>query len=154
MSKEKAAEDAPPKKSKKKLIIIILAVVLLGGGYEAKSILLKPHFKPGQHVPAGQIVPLASQLTVNLSDGHLVQVSIALQLTSVALPATITTDMPRFEDAIITDFGSQTYKGLLAPTGRTEIKSQILKDCQKITGTVDGAAPQITAVYFTSFVIQ
>lgn len=154
--KAKAAETAPeepPKKSKKKLIIILLVVVLLVGGYEAKSILLKPHYKAGQKVPNGKILPI-DQLTVNLSDGHLVQASISLQLTEVAVPATISSDLPRFDDAAITVFGGQTEKSLLTPTGRETTKAEILAQFQKIAGTVDGAAQQISAIYYTGFVIQ
>jgi len=139
------------KKSKKKLIIIMV-VVLLIGGYEAKSMLLKTVYKPGQPVPLGTILPL-DQLTVNMSDGHLVQASISLQLTKVAAK-TATANVPRFDDAAITVLGAQTYDALLAPGGRTEVKAQILALCQKIAKPVDGAAEQVSAVYFTSFVVQ
>ena len=153
-----AAPDAPSdggkvkvKKSKKKLVIIMV-VVLLVGGYEAKSMLLKTHYKPGQTVPLGTILPL-DQLTVNMSDGHLVQASISLQLTKVAAK-TATADVPRFDDAAITVLGAQTYDSLLAPGGRTAVKAQILALAQKIAPPVDGAAEQVSAVYFTSFVVQ
>jgi flagellar FliL protein len=145
--------DEPPKKSKKKLILIILALVLLVGGYEAKSILLKPHFKPGQPVPLGKILPM-DQLTVNLSDGHLVQASISLQLTSVASASGISSDMPKFDDAAITVIGEQTFHGLLSPLERAALKTQMLQRFQKIAGTVDGAAQQISAIYYTGFVLQ
>jgi flagellar basal body-associated protein FliL len=139
------------KKSKKKLFIIIL-VVLLVGGFEAKSILLKPHYKPGQTVPLGVILPL-DQLTVNMSDGHLVQASIDIQLTKVASKAA-TLDVPRFDDAAITVLGAETYDQLLAPGGRTSVKAQILALCQKILPPVDGDGQEVSAVYFTSFVVQ
>lgn len=145
--------EAPPKKSKKKLFIILAAIILLVGGYEAKSILLAPHYKPGQKVPLGKILPL-DQLTVNLSDGHLVQASISLQLTSVASASSLSSDLPRFDDAAITVLSAETYPGLLPAAAREKVKSEILNDCQQIAGTVDGAAQQITSVYFTSFVIQ
>ena len=122
------AEEVKVKKSKKKLFIIIL-VVLLVGGFEAKSMLLKPHYKPGQTVPLGTILPL-DQLTVNMSDGHLVQASIDLQLTKVASKAA-TLDVPRFDDAAITVLGAQTYDVLLAPGGRTSVKAQILSLCSE-----------------------
>lgn len=147
------APDAAPKKSKKKLFVIIAVLVILVGGYEAKSMLFKPHYKPGQKVPLGKIIPL-DQLTVNLSDNHLVQVSISLQLTSVANTSQINGDLPRFEDAAITVFGGETMNGLLPESARQQVKNEILIDCQKIAGTVDGAAQQISAVYFTSFVLQ
>lgn len=152
-SKPAAAEPEAPKKSKKKMFIIIAVVVLLIGGYEAKSMLLKTVYKPGQKVPLGKILPL-DQLTVNLSDGHLVQASISLQLTAVASPSSLSSDLPRFDDAAITVLGEQTYHSLLAPGGREAAKAAILKDCQQIAGVVDGAAQQISAVYYTGFVIQ
>ena len=146
-----AAGEAPPKKSKKKVLIIML-VVLAVGGFEAKSILLKPHYRPGQAVPLGTILAL-DQLTVNMSDGHLVQAGISLQLTKVASKAAAT-EVPRFDDAAITVLGAETYDGLLAPGGRATVKAEILALCQKILPPVDGAAEQVSAVYFTSFVVQ
>ena len=146
-----AAKEEKPKKSKKKLVIIML-VVLLVGGFEAKSMLLKTTYKPGQTVPLGAILPL-DQLTVNMSDGHLVQASISLQMTKVAAK-TATTDVPRFDDAAITVLGAENYDALLAPGGREAAKAQILALCQKISPPVDGAAEQVSAVYFTSFILQ
>ena len=67
---------------------------------------------------------------------------------------TATTDVPRFDDAAITVLGAQTYDQLLAPGGRTAAKAQILALCQKIAPPVDGAAEEVSAVYFTSFVVQ
>lgn len=150
---EEGAEDAKPKKSKKKLFIIIAVLVLLIGGYEAKSILMKPHYKAGQKVPLGKILPL-DQLTVNLSDGHLVQASISLQLTAVASPGGLSADLPRFDDAAITILGEQTDQSLLKPAVRAEVKQEILQQCQQIAGTTDGAAEKVSAVYYTGFVIQ
>jgi flagellar basal body-associated protein FliL len=147
----KAGGEVKVKKSKKKLVIIVLVVFLIGG-FEAKSMLLKPHYKPGQAVPLGTILPL-DQLTVNMSDGHLVQASIDLQLTKVAAKSAAL-DVPRFDDAAITVLGAQTYDQLLAPGGRTEVKAEILSLAQKIAPPVDGAAEQVSAVYFTSFVVQ
>lgn len=149
---DETAAEAPPKKSKKKLFII-LAVVLLAVGYEAKSMLIKPHYKPGQAVPNGKILPM-DQLTVNLSDGHLVQAAISLQLTAVANSSTIGTDLPKFDDAAISVLGQQNFHDLLNPAQRETLKAQMLTQFQKIAGTVDGAAEQISAIYYTGFVIQ
>lgn len=147
-----AGGDDTPKKSKKKLVIVAV-VVLLAVGYVAKGKLLKAHYKPGQPVPLGTIDTL-DQLTVNLSDGHMAQATIALQLTTVANQKEITADMPRFEDAAITVLGAETYPSLLTTAGKTAVKTEILHRCQQIVGTVDGAAQQIVAVYFTGFVVQ
>ena len=144
-------KEVKEKKSKKKMLII-MAVVLLLVGFEAKSKLIKPHYYAGEVIPLGTILPL-DQLTVNMSDGHLVQASIDLQLTKLASKAA-TADVPRFDDAAITVLGAETYDGLLAPGGRTLVKAQILALSQKILPPVDGVAQQVSAVYFTSFVVQ
>ncbi len=151
-AKAKGAKGEGPKKSKKKLVIIAV-VLLLAVGYVAKGKLMKPHYQPGQPVPLGTIDTL-SQLTVNLADGHMAQATIALQLTTVANQKEITADQPRFEDAIITILGAQSYPTLLTTAGKTAVKAAILQRCQQIVGTVDGAAQQIAAVYFTGFVMQ
>jgi len=145
------AEEAKPKKKKLPKIIMVL-VVLLGGAYVAKGMLIKPHFKAGQTAPNGQVQTL-DQLTVNLSDGHLVQATIVLQLTTVASTKALTDDQPQFDDAAISVIGSETYAGLLAPGGRDAMKTELLAKFQKIAGKQFGSQ-EISAVYFTGFVIQ
>jgi flagellar basal body-associated protein FliL len=63
-------------------------------------------------------------------------------------------DVPRFDDAAITVLGAETYDNLLAPDGRAEAKAQILALDQKILPPVDGDGEEVSAVYFTSFVVQ
>ena len=144
------AAPAKPKKSKKKLIVIV--AVLLVGAYVAKGMLITTHFKKGQEAPPGQIAPL-DQLTVNMSDGHLVQTSIDMQLTTVADTKTITADTPLYDDAAISVVGNETYAALLAPGGRAALKAQLLAAFQKIAGTSEGAQ-QVSAVYFVGLVVQ
>ena len=152
------ADDAPPKKSKKKLFMIIGIVVLLGGGFKAKSILLAPHYAAGQKVPdaagATGVLPLDTLPPINLSDGHLIQVAISLQLSVAAAPAKMTLDLPRFDDAAITVFGQMTYNQLLAPAGKEQVRAKILAADQAIAGVADGHGQQINAVYFTGWTLQ
>jgi flagellar basal body-associated protein FliL len=143
---------APKKKGRRRQIVIALVVVLLLGGYIAKGKLLKPHYGPGHQAPNGQILTLGS-LTVNLSDGHLIETNLALQLTTVASTKQINTDLPKFDNAAITVLGEQTYPGLLAPAGRAALKVQLVKAFQQVAGKADGSQ-QVTAVYFTSFILQ
>jgi len=148
-----ATTTAAPAKKGKKLRLLAVAVVVLGaGGFVAKGKFLKPHYRPGQVAPNGQVDTL-DQLTVNLADGHLVQATIALQLTTVANAKAIAADQPRFEDAAISVLGAQTYAGLIASGGRDAVKATLLQRFQQITGPVDGS-PQVSAVYYTGFVIQ
>jgi flagellar basal body-associated protein FliL len=155
---KKGAKDKSPaegeKKSKKKLVIILVVVLLLGA-YMAKGKLMKVHYKPGQPVPLGKILPLdQSPLTVDLSDGHMLQAVISLQLTSVANSKVLTAELPRFDNAAITVFGAETYDELLPPQGRQAATQKFLQACQQVAGTVDGAAQQIAGIDYGSFVLQ
>jgi flagellar basal body-associated protein FliL len=154
-----AADEEPEgekKKGKGKMIIIgLVGALVVGFGawtMVLKPMLFPPHYKPGQAVPAGKIVPLA-QNTINLSDGHLLQVTVAMQLTAPAQTATLAEDDPKFLNAEIDVFGALTMPDLLNPAGRTAAQTALLAAFQKIAGLSEGAQ-QISAVYFTSFVTQ
>ncbi|MDA8293724.1 MAG: flagellar basal body-associated FliL family protein [Actinomycetota bacterium] len=152
---EPPAEGATKKGGAKKLLIIVVAaVVVLGAAFELvlKPMLFPPHYRPGQPVPAGQIVSLP-QNTINLSDGHLLQVTVALQLTAPASPTAIAKDDPKFLNAELTVFGALTQPDLLNPAGRTAAQAALLQAFQQIAGTSEGAQ-QISAIYFTNFITQ
>lgn len=147
------SEETEKKGGKKKLLIVLAVVVLLGGVYMVKFRSHKPIYKPGEPVPAGAVLSLGS-LTVNTSDGHIVQAGIDLQLTKPAVTKTVDAAEPKLLNAAILDLGAQTYTGLLAPTGKTALAQELLASFQQVLGPVDGAAPQVSAVYFTSFILQ
>jgi flagellar basal body-associated protein FliL len=139
----------------KKILIVVLGVVVLGAAaymLVLKPMLFPPHYKPGQVVPNGKIVSLPSD-TINLSDGHLLQVTVALQLTVAADSGGISDDTPKFLNAELNIFGALTYPDLLAPSGRTAAQSALLQAFQTIAGLNEGGQ-QISAIYFTSFVAQ
>lgn len=151
--KAKKAEQAGADGKKKKPVKAILAVVLLVAvGYVVKGKVMKPHYKPGEKVPAGKVVPL-SAVTTNLSDGHLAQVTINLQLTAPANSKEVTKDEPQMVATIVRYLGEQTYGGLLAPAGRAKMQASLLRSFQEELGTSEGAQ-QVSAVYITGFVLQ
>jgi len=146
------AEAAEKPKSKKKLFMIVgIVVVLALVGFVAKGKLMKPHYQPGD-VPAGQVYSLGS-VTTSLSDGHLIQTTIELQLTVVASPKKVATEQPQLLNAAIATLGQQTYAGLLPPSGRAALKAALLGDFQGVLGT-SGGVPEVKGVYLTSFVLQ
>jgi flagellar basal body-associated protein FliL len=154
---EGGGEPAGEKKKGKgkKMLIVVVGVALLGFAawtMVLKPMLFPPHYKPGQPVPAGKIMSLP-QNTINLSDGHLLQVTIALQLTAPAHEATLTLEDPKFLNAEIDVFGALTMPDLLNPAGRTAAQASLLAAVQKIAGTSEGAQ-QVSAVYLTQFVTQ
>ncbi len=144
----------PPQKSRKKLVVIFAAaVILLGAAYVLKSKLLVPHYRPGQPVPAGQALALGT-FTVNTDNGQLVQAGIDLQLTKPASEKVVEQDEPELKNVAIDDLSSWSSQQLLNVVTRAKLQHQLLSSFQHVLGTVDGAAPQVTAVYFTSFVVQ
>lgn len=151
-SKSDGASEGKKKSPKKK--IIILFVVLLLVGYEAKGKLMKPHYKAGQQVPAGAVYELGSTtITTNLSDGHLAQIGISLQLTKAANLKLLNTDQPELTNSTIKILSGQTYSSLLGPAGRAQLATNLLSAYQQDLGRSEGAQ-QVTAVYFTAFVLQ
>lgn len=119
---------------------------------------VKPHYSTTHPAPNGTIIELSTSggsasITTNLSDGHLAQLSISLQMSSVASSKTEVKN----EDALMGDtiaiIGTKNYNQLLAPSGRAQLRSQLLGAYQQVLGQTEGAQ-QVTGVYFTSFVLQ
>jgi flagellar FliL protein len=152
--KSKGAESSGDgeKKSKKKLIMLFVVLALVG--FEAKGKLMKTHYKPGEKVPSGAIYALGSTtITTNLSDGHLAQVGISLQLTKPANSKLINTDVPELTNSTIKILSGETYSALLGPAGRAALSTALLSAYQQDLGLSEGAQ-QVTGVYFTTFVLQ
>jgi flagellar basal body-associated protein FliL len=146
-------EDGEKKKGGKlKLIIILVLVIAAAGGYyefgQSKPVV----YKPGQMAPNAGVDSLP-QLTTSLSDGNLVQVTVAMQLSTVASVTIMTTDLPQIEDAEISIFGSETEASLLAPGGKAALKAQLLAAFRTIVGPVD-KVPQINSILLTGFVLS
>ena len=151
---QRAAKKAAKGGAKKKLPIkpILGVVLLLLVGYVVKGKVIKPHYGPGQKVPNGQIVAI-DQVTTNLADGHLAQVTVELQLTKPGSTKLVTLDDPELVNSVVTDLGQDTYGQLLAPAGRAALKLELLHQFQQILGPAEGAQ-QVSAIYFTGFVLQ
>jgi flagellar protein FliL len=146
MSKDKATPaDGAPKKGKKKLMIIVLAaVLLLGGGGAGGYFALASGNKEEPPPEPGVVVPLEA-ITINLSDGHFLKVSIALQATAEVHEEP---DGSKALDILISQFSNRSVAELSSNEAREEAK-EILKD--KITERYEG---EIMDVYFTEFVMQ
>jgi flagellar basal body-associated protein FliL len=152
---KKAAKAAanPDKKSPKKKIIMIAVVVLLVA-FEGKGKLMKPHYGPGHPPAAGVVYALgASTITTNLSDGHLAQVGISLQLTKAANSKMIGNDVPELTSSTIQILSGETYDQLLGSTGRTMLRQALLSAYDRDLGESEGGQ-QVSGVYFTAFVLQ
>ena len=147
-------EQKSAKKSRRRLVVVAAAVAALAvGGVVMKARAGAVVYEPGQPVPPGEVVTLGT-LTVDTSDGQLVQATVDLQLTKPADVKAEAADGPDLINAAIADIGGWTDARLVTPAGRAALQRQLLGSFQRILGTVDGAAQQVSAVYFTSFVLQ
>lgn len=152
-----AAQAPPPEKKagkKRRLVLIVGILVILGiVVIGAKKFLLKSH-KPKKAV-AGAVVSLP-ETTINLSDGHLLQVTLAVQTQKglvkkgKSLPSS---DLARMENDEITLLSQFSYKELLAASGKAQAKSELLSHFRQVVGP-GKVGPGVMAVYYTDFVMQ
>lgn len=152
------AAVAEGKRSRRKLLVIIAiaVIVLLAGAGAAVYLGLVPFLaskptKPGPAV-AGPIAAVGP-LTLNLADGHLLQISVALQLSTTANAKLVQTDMPQIDNALIAEFAHWTYPQLLTPAGRTQAQTDITTQMQALFPPITGV-PSVMRVYYTQFVMQ
>jgi hypothetical protein len=93
-SKKAKANKPKPTGAKRFVKPIGVLVLLLLVAHVAMGKFVKPHYSASHPAPDGEIVALttaagAAQITTNLSDGHLVQMQISLQLSKVASTKTL-----------------------------------------------------------------
>lgn len=144
------------KRSKVKLLIVVFLILLLagGGGYTALKLLTpKPHHKTAFVPPV--VGPLMSfpSITTNLSDGHLIQLTISFQLTVGSLPADLSPLQQKMTDAAILDLSTWTYPQLLIPSAKDQLKRQLLASFNAIV-KVATSKDEIAKVFITNFLMQ
>ncbi len=152
--KRKKGEGEAGAKKKKPVKLIAVFVVLLLVAYVAKGKFVKPHYGPHAKVPLGAIYDLPNQVTTNLRDGGLAQISMSLQLTAAANKKEITKDTSAIMGTAVDLIGSMTYASVLShPDPQVYLEHALLSPIQRDLGTNEGAQ-QVAGVIFTYFVIQ
>ena len=104
-AKGQVVDEEKPKSKKKLLIIVIAVVLLLAIGYlGVTKVIMKPvpHYGPN-NPPANTTTYSLPSETLNLADGSLLQVTVALQLTAAANAKSISAFNPQLENALIQD---------------------------------------------------
>ena len=150
---EEGKEGDGKNKKKKPVKPIALAVLVLLVGYVAKGKIMKPHYGPHDPVPAGAIYDFPESVTTNLPDGSLAQIAISLQLTKVGSVKTVTKDNSELMGTAVRIIGADSYQRLLSTAGRVALQKALLSAYQQELGQSEGAQ-QVSAVYFTSYVVQ
>ncbi len=142
-------KEETPKKNKKKIFILIGLVIIVLGSLGGFLILSSPS-KPAP-LPPGASVSIA-QTTINLADGHLLQVSYTIQLIPGGKSSSVMSKQPEILNKTIEVFGSWTYTALLAPGGRQQARVELKNQLQPILQL--NKKNQIAHIYFTSFIMQ
>lgn len=134
------------------LFLVVGAVAgprVLGGGAAPAAGSAEP---TSTTVATGPVVSLDA-ITLNLSDGRLLQVGVALELAPDAVPHEAEEDDPthgyaKALDAAIDVLGRQTMAALLAPGGRDQAKAELVEALQ---AAYHG---EVVGVFFHRFVMQ
>jgi len=149
-SASKGKKTAPGKR--KKLLPVVVLVVLVAGFAADKFVLSK---KPKLKAPVPGTVLHLPTTTINLPNGGLLQVELAVELAKGVggkggLPAWDIAQMENDEIAILSLFPEQT---LLTSAGKQEAQADLLQAFRRIVGPAPGGQG-VMAVYYTDFVMQ
>lgn len=148
-----ASPAKKPKERRPKLLVVLVLMVAVAAFGADKFLLAKKH-KPLKAVP-GAVVALP-ETTLNLSDGSLLQVKLAVQLQkgvggkSGSLPAW---EIARMEDDEITVLSGFTGTTLLSAHGKAVAMADLLSAFRSVVGP-GPVGPGVMAVYYTDLVMQ
>ena len=149
-------DEARPK-PKKKLLLIALAAVLLAGGGGAAWWMLQP--KPAEaHAakpppPAPPVFVELETFTVNIAADHVLQTGITLQVKGAEDADQLKLYMPQVKSRLLLLLSARDIETLRSPEGKVTLSSDIATALRApyVSGL---AAPVISGVFLTSFVIQ
>jgi len=170
-----AESEVPVKKSKKNLIIIIVIVLVLAiGGGGAWFFLVKnkeaaedaagnpddpaaaAKKAAKQEPPKPPVYVVLDTFTVNLQseDGdQFLQLAISLQVADQAQVDMIKLYMPQVRSRLLLLLSSKKASEISTPEGKKKLADEILVQTKQ-PFSKDATAPDVSNVFFTSFVIQ
>jgi len=150
--------DAAKPKSRKKLIVFAVAgLLVLGGGGAAAWHFLKPPpaeahaaVKPP---PAPPVFLELEAFTVNLAGDRILQAGVTLQVKEAKDGDQLKLYMPQVKSRLLLLLSARDIENLRSPEGKVTLSSDIATALRApyVSGL---AAPVISGVFLTSFVIQ
>ena len=148
----KGKKEKGKKKGKKLLLLLLLALLLTGGG--GGYLLLSSAKRPASKVPPPPVTYSMPQLTTNLDDGHLIQVSMILILQPGDSTAVLRGDLDKLENAAILAFGSMSFGQLSPSVGRLGAQQTLASTFNTVLHRGRKPWDTVTGVEFTSFILQ
>ena len=144
----KSSEAAPAARGRKKLLLAVIPCVL--AAVAAWFMFLGPGAVSAEEVAPeapelGEVVAL-DPITMNLADGRLLKVGVALQVVLEPKEAEVTGSVAL--DETISFLGEHTYEQLSNPAARAATKKELGK---RVSERYHG---DVVDIYFTEFVMQ
>ena len=141
-----AAVEAPPARSSRRKPALLAAVVVLLLAAGAWFLVLAPDSGAAETPVAGEVLPL-EPITMNLADGRLLKVGIALQLAEGAGAEHPVSGSVALDEAI-SFLGAHTMAQLTPPEARQKAKAELS------ARVAERYHSEVLEVYFTEFVMQ
>ncbi len=148
-----AAEPEKPEKKKggKKKLVLILAAVLVVGGGAGYWFFLKPappaagaEAAPTPEPEPGTVLVI-EPISLNLAEGHYLQVGLGLQLTK---DVSEEPDTARALDQVVSLFSGRTMAEVTSAEGREALRAELVT---RLSEVYEG---EVMDVYFTDYVTQ
>ncbi len=152
-AKAPSAKKEKGKKKGKKLFLLILVVLLLGGG-AGGYLMLSSAKRPQGKVSLPPVTFSVPQITTNLDDGHLIQVSMILVLDPGDSTALVRADLDQLENAAILAFGSMSFGQLSPSSGRVAAQQVLANTFNAVLHHGKKPWDTVTGVEFTNFILQ
>lgn len=158
----------PTAGSRKKVLIVLAGAILLllagGGGawyyfnfFKAPAAAVAPQAKKPAEAPVAPPVFLALEsFTVNLQTEDMpqfLQVSLTLQLANEAQVEHIKTNMPQVRNRLLLLLSGKKAGEILSVEGKKKLSAEIVEQVKQ-PFTPQGPSPEVSDVFFTSFVVQ
>jgi flagellar FliL protein len=124
---------------------MLLAVLLLAGGGAGGYFMFAKGGEAEVETPEPGVVVALEPITINLTDGHFLKVSIALQ---AAADASHEPEGSRALDLLISQFSNKSVDELSSNDAREAQKKELIEKVKK------AYEEEVYDVYFTEFVMQ